>query len=174
MIPTERLFFALWPTDTVRQSLQTLSQLAIQNATGKVMPVENLHITLLFIGEVDLTTKRGMQQAAATVQGRRFTLCLDTLEYWKRNQVLWFGAHQVPPPLQRLVTDLTTKLQPYGYRPETRPYQAHITLMRKAMLTNNLPVISPVTWAVEEFCLVRSKLEARGAQYQVLERWLLN
>ncbi len=174
MIPTERLFFALWPTDTVRHSLQTISQLATQTATGKTVPVENLHITLIFIGEVDLTTKRGMQQAAATVHGRRFVLSLDTLEYWKRNQVLWFGARQVPPPLQHLVTDLTTKLQPYGYRPETRPYQAHITLMRKARLIEYLPVISPVTWAVEEFCLVRSKLETKGAQYQVLERWLLN
>jgi 2'-5' RNA ligase len=169
----ERLFFALWPNDNIRQHLGNISQQVTPEASGKVVSIDNLHITLVFVGEVNPPTKQCLQEVATTVQGHHFTLTLDTLDYWPKNQVLWFGASQIPTALQTLVTDLNTGLPKCGYRPETRPYQAHLTLMRKAKLTKPLPTIPPFSWPVEDFCLVRSKTKPTGTQYEVIARWPL-
>ncbi|MDM8560502.1 RNA 2',3'-cyclic phosphodiesterase [Candidatus Marithioploca araucensis] len=170
---TERLFFALWLNEDVRQALTKLSQPVTQNIQGKIIPPENWHITLAFLGEVDIPTKQCMQQVAASVQGRCFNLSLDKLSYWSRTGILWLGANQIPNTLQDLVTRLSTDLQDCGYHPETRPFKTHVTLMRRANKIKMLPPITPIRWTVEDFCLVRSTLNSSGAHYEVIERWLL-
>jgi 2'-5' RNA ligase len=171
--PTERLFFALWLNEDVRQALTRLSQPITQKIHGKIILPENWHITLAFLGDVDKPTKQCMQQVAAIVQGSCFNLSLDKLDYWSKTRVLWLGVNQIPDNLQDLVTRLTMGLQDCGYHPETRPFQAHLTLMRKASKIKMLPPIIPITWMVEDFCLVRSTLNSSGAHYDVIERWQL-
>jgi len=170
----ERLFFALWPTEEVRANLATISQQATKALQGRSIPAENLHITLVFIGEVNTTTKHCLQQVAGQVPGQKFTLILDEMEYWPKKQIVWLGARQIPAALQTLVNELTTRLQVCGHRPETRPYQAHITLMRKAQpLTKRLPTCAPIVWPLEDFCLVRSQLDSAGSRYEIIARWPL-
>jgi 2'-5' RNA ligase len=171
---TERLFFALWPKDNTRQAINQVSQPITQGIKGKIMPSENWHITLAFLGHIDMPTKQCMQQAAATVQGYRFSLSLDQLGYWPKPRIFWIGANQTPDALRDLVNNLSTDLQDCGYCPETRPFQVHLTLMRKATRIKTLPPITPVAWSVEDFCLVRSTTEPSGARYQVIARWALN
>jgi len=171
---TERLFFALWPNNTVRQAINELSQPITQDMKGKTVPLDNWHITLAFLGDIDEPTKQCMQQVAASIQGSRFNLSLDIVSYWPRPRVLWLGASETPLALQDLVTLMTTGLQDCGYRPETRPFQAHLTLMRKANPAKTYPTITPIAWAVEDFCLVRSTLERSSARYEVIGRWALN
>jgi len=142
----ERLFFALWPDQTTRQRLVEISQLVASGAQGKVIAKDNLHLTLVFVGEVNQDLKPCLLKAAAAISGPPFTLVVETLSYQPRNQILWLGASQVPPALQTLVAGLNAQLGPCGYRPETRPYQAHITLMRKAVVTAKLPTIAAGGW----------------------------
>ncbi|MEN8214835.1 MAG: RNA 2',3'-cyclic phosphodiesterase [Pseudomonadota bacterium] len=171
---TERLFFALWPDDKVRQAINQQSQSITQGINGKIMPEENWHITLAFLGHVDMPTKQCMQQIAATVQASRFNLSLDQLGYWPKPRILWLGATQTPDALRDLVSNLTRGLQGCGYCPDARPFQVHLTLMRKATGVKTLPPPAPVAWSVEDFCLVRSITDYRGARYQVIARWALN
>ena len=170
----ERLFFALWPDLNVRQAINQLSQPVMQGINGKIIPHENWHITLAFLGNVDMPTKQCMQQVAATVQGSRFSLSLDQLGYWPKPRILWIGTSQTPDALHNLVTNLTTVLQGCGYCPDTRPFQIHLTLMRKATRIKTLLPITPVAWSVEDFCLVRSVTDSNGARYEVIARWALN
>ncbi|HEC84726.1 MAG: RNA 2',3'-cyclic phosphodiesterase [Candidatus Parabeggiatoa sp. nov. 2] len=168
---TERLFFALWPDDNVRQAINELSQPVLSDMSGKIVPPENWHITLAFLGEIDRQVKQCVQQVATTVQASRFSLSLDKLDYWAKPRILWLGASETPEALQGLVATLSSGLQDCGYRPDTRPFQAHFTLMRKAARTKTLPPVTPLAWAVEDFCLVRSILDFKGARYEVIERW---
>lgn len=172
--PIERLFFALWPNDDVRQSINQFSQPVLSEVNGKIIPFENWHITLAFLGEVDLSTKQCMQQIAEKVQGNRFSLSLDKLGYWPKPRIFWIGVSQIPEALQDLVNHLNASLVNCGYRPDTRPFQVHLTLMRKAVCIKKLPMITPIVWTVEDFCLVRSILEPSGARYEVIARWALN
>jgi RNA 2',3'-cyclic 3'-phosphodiesterase len=170
---TERLFFALWPNTDVRQAILKLSQPITQGIHGKIVPYDNWHITLAFLGEVDKSTKQCMQQAATTIQSHRFSLSLDKLDYRAKTRILWLVANETPDALRDLVTQLNTALQDCDYQPDTRPFKTHITLMRKAEKIKTLSPITPMTWTVEDFCLVRSILDSRGARYEVIERWSL-
>ena len=171
---TERLFFALWPDDSVRQAINPLSQPVIQSLTGKAVVPDNWHITLAFLGEVENTARPCLHQAAASVQASHFSLCLDKLGYWPHNKILWLGSRETPNALQTLVTQLTTGLQTCGYRPEKRPFQVHLTLMRKAARAKTLPPVAPVIWRVADVCLVRSRLDSGGAHYETIARWSLH
>lgn len=172
---TERLFFALWPNETVFSHLSQLSQAITdtQEIMGKMIPPVNWHITLAFLGDINRATKPCLQQAAATVKSDKFDLSLDQLGYWPKTQILWLGAIQTPEPLAQLVIQLTIALQSCGYHPEKRPFHAHITLMRKANRIKNLPSITPISWSVQDFCLVRSTLTTGGAHYEIITRWAL-
>jgi len=171
---TERLFFALWPDDNVRQAIHEQTQPVLSGLDGRIVAADNWHITLAFVGEIDGPTKQCMQQAAATVQGHRFSLSLDKLGYWPKPRILWLGAKETPKALQELVAKLSTGLLECGYRPDTRPYQVHLTLVRKADRLVTLPSMTPVAWDVKDFCLVRSILNFKGACYEVIGRWALN
>ena len=170
---TERLFFALWPTESVRLDLNQLSQLVNQTPgmVGKIVSPVNWHITLAFLGNINVATKPCLEQAATTIKVQRFNLSLDQLGYWPKKHILWLGTSQMPATLAQLVTQLTTALSSCGYQPENRPFHAHITLMRKVNRIKNLPNITPITWSVEDFCLVRSTLATGGAHYEIIARW---
>lgn len=172
---TERLFFALWPDETVSSHLSQMSQVITdtQGIMGKMIPLINWHITLAFLGDINRATKPCLQQVATTVTGREFNLSLDQLGYWPKTHILWLGANQTPEPLAQLVTQLTTALHSCGYHPEQRPFHPHITLMRKANRIKHLPNITPITWLVQNFCLVRSTLTTGGAHYEIITRWAL-
>jgi len=170
----ERLFFALCPDLNVRQAINQQTQAITQGIDGKIMPEENWHITLAFLGQVDKPTKQCMQQVAATVQGEGFKLSLDKLAYWSKPRILWLGAGETPGALVNLVNNLTMGLKDCGYSPDPRPFKLHLTLMRKAARANSLPPITPIVWSVEDFCLVRSTIDAHGARYRVIARWALN
>ena len=173
---TERLFFALWPTESVRLDLSQLSQVVTQTKgmVGKIISPPNWHITLAFLGDINVATKPCLEQAAATIKGQRFNLFLDQLGYWPNKRILWLGTSQTPATLAQFVTQLATTLSSCGYQPENRPFHAHITLMRKVNRINKLPSITPITWSVEDFCLVRSTLMAHGAHYEIVARWALS
>lgn len=172
---TERLFFALWPNDIIRSEINQLNTTVTQKRSGQRTKIENLHITLVFLGHVDLATKAKIQHIAATVQNERFVLTLDTLGYWPKPRIVWLGSRQTPLALQNLVSHLTYRLQQeVDYSPENRPYHPHVTLMRKAAPLKTLPAFSPIHWQINDFSLVRSITERHGVCYQVIDRWQLH
>ncbi|HET9701316.1 MAG TPA: hypothetical protein VFP70_10385, partial [Burkholderiales bacterium] len=56
---------------------------------------------------------------------------------------------------------------------DARPFEAHITLARKALCGEELPTIAPIRWKLKEFVLVESELGAGGSTYRVMGRWPL-
>ena len=108
----ERLFFALWPTESVRLDLSQLSQVVTQTKgmVGKIISPPNWHITLAFLGDINVATKPCLEQAAATIKGQRFNLFLDQLGYWPNKRILWLGTSQTPATLAQFVTQLATAL----------------------------------------------------------------
>lgn len=170
--PRQRLFFALWPDAEVRAALDVLArQHARRN--GRAVVAENLHITLAFVGGVTSRQRACMEVAAARLVAPAFVLTFDRLGFWPRPRILWAGASVMPAALTDLVAALNTALIPCGYRPESRPFQAHVTLARKAHRPPEIREIPPVVWRADAFCLVESVTGERGSAYRVLDRWLL-
>jgi 2'-5' RNA ligase len=171
-VSKQRVFFALWPTGEVREALAALAQQHARHNGRAVVP-ENIHITLAFAGGVTAEQRACMESAAAKVVAPAFTVTLDSLGFWLRPRILWAGARVMPPELSDLVAALNTALTPCGYQPETRPFQVHVTLARKAHRPPEVREIPPIVWPADAFCLVESVAGEHGSEYRVIGQWAL-
>lgn len=168
---TSRLFFALWPDHGVRKAIASVAA-QLPASSGRRVPAENLHATLVFLGNITETARHAMECAGEAVCGEPFHLVLDKHGWWRKPQVLWLGASTVPPDLARLVASLNGAAAQAGLETDPRPYSAHVTLVRKASRSANLDV-QPIHWHVREFSLVESITDSRGAAYRVCRSWRL-
>jgi 2'-5' RNA ligase len=169
---TRRLFFALWPDAAVQTALGQLAEACVEHSGGRPVAAEKVHLTLVFLGELGAQDVDKINAVASAAAAEQFTLMLDRLGYWPRNRVLWVGCQMTPPALGRLVGSLRLGLREAGFAVESRAFQAHLTLARKARRAPR-QVMQPIRWPVSDFCLVRSRLEPEGSHYEVLQRWPL-
>ena len=137
------------------------------------MALENIHLTLAFIGPVDTSMRTCLEQVAARVKGKPFSMTFDQLGYWGRPRVRWAGCSEVPVELQQLAGHLNRELMTCGYKPEQRAFVPHVTIMRKSRALREEIECTPITWQVDDFCLVQSLTHQQGVEYRVVGRWPL-
>ena len=172
MSAKRRLFFALWPSEDVRnQIVACAKQLPVQKA--RAVANANLHITLAFIGAVDEDKVDHYTSAAASVKANAFHLKLNRAGCFSRAKVLWLGCEQVEPALQDLVSSLNHVLLDCGYVAEDRSYTPHVTLARKFNGKHVPEIDCEIDWSVDSFALVESVSVAGGVEYKVLKSWRL-
>ncbi len=168
----QRLFFALWPDESVRGQLGLYRPL-LRGCGGRLVVVDNLHITLAFLGSVDVATRQCLEQAADAIPLPSFTLQMDQLAFWRRPRVVWLGAGKTPEPLLALATALKKAMIGCDLEPDTRPFQAHMTLMRKAERAPANTTVAPLAWHIKDFALMISETHSEGVRYGVLRKWPL-
>lgn len=170
--PTQRLFFALWPSEEVRSGLaEVMASLHVRCA--KPVPAENLHITLLFLGSVTTQTRTCAEAIAEGIAGHPFELSLDQIGLWPQSGILWLGARELPESLAALARDLRHGIAGCGIDLDARPFKPHVTLLRKALLVRRERPLGAVAWHVDDFVLVESKTTRDDSHYQVLTSWRL-
>ena len=165
-----RLFFACWPPVETAQALGRWAAEVRNESGGKVTAVENIHLTLAFLGNAEPDKAIA---AARPANGRRHELPIDAARYVKRNEMVWVGSTVVPQPLLALASALQTSLRSAGFALEDRPFAAHVTLIRKARRPAAIPPLPSVAWPVDEFLLISSRTSAEGSTYQPVERFPL-
>lgn len=165
-----RLFFAAWPPAAAAAALHAWGEAVRENAGGRVTPVDNIHLTLAFLGEGDLAKAIA---AAQRVRASRHGLPVDAARYVKRNEMVWAGPRETPPALAALVHALHHELRREQFVLERRPFAAHVTLLRKAGMPKAIPPLPTVRWAVDEFLLIRSQMSSTGSTYHPVERFPL-
>lgn len=170
---SRRLFFALWPDRETRDCLVETVRPLREGIEGRMIPDENLHVTLNFLGRVGDDRMDDVCSAAANVRGRSFTLVLDHLGYWPQPKVAWLGTGKTPPELVSLVADLNTELGSVGFDFPGRPFRPHLTIARGAESCDNTGNIDPVHWQVRRFVLIESITSPQGSSYEVLDEWRL-
>ncbi len=168
----ERLFLALWPDPGVRRGLLGIRD-GLSGFRGRPTHPEDMHITLVFLGQVEQQRRACVEQVAAAVRGRPFELQIDQVGFWGRPRILWSGPSTVPEELKQLVQEFKITLADCGFEPERRPYAAHVTLARKARPVGFQELERPLSWPVEEFVLVASRTGGDPPRYRVLKRWRL-
>ena len=170
---TARLFFALWPGDSVRAALVQLAETVHKQCGGRVVLGHNIHLTLLFLGNVSLERIADLRALAPTIAAPPFDLKVNTLNYWRHNRIVWAGATQCPAALRKLVSDLAQRLQSTGFRCEDREYVPHITLLRNARRGPAMPKAGQIAWDAGDFVLMQSLQRDGATVYEVIGRWLL-
>ncbi len=165
------MFFALWPGPEIQAELARYGREIQRGVGGKLTRQESIHLTLAFLGDVDLGRMDEVQHVGARAKFQPFAFAVDTAGCWGHNGVAWLGPRVTPEPLLSLVSSLRGALQEFGFRIEQRPYAAHVTVVRKARCGPIDPTLAPVEWRVNDFVLVRSQLNAVGSRYAVVGRW---
>src|SRR5687768_16337284 len=146
-----RLFFALWPDETVRAGLAKLAREARDECGGRAIPADKIHLTLFFIGHVEGTRIARFEAAAERVRGAAFELALDRIGYWRHNEIVWAGTTRVPGALVTLEASLRKALIAEGLPGDDRPYAPHVTLVRDAERKPAPREMAPLVWDAEEF-----------------------
>lgn len=170
---TARLFFAVWPAPEVQRALGEIARGARSECGGRAVAAENIHLTLVFLGNLPRERLAALEILGPTVRGRRFDLTVDRLEYWRHNRILWAGTSACPEALQALVSSLQEAVAGAEFRFDRRPYVPHVTLLRNARRAPTNERCSAVAWPVDGFALVESAPRERGRAYQVLRTWPL-
>jgi 2'-5' RNA ligase len=185
-MPRVRTFIGIDPGKPIRDRLVALQE-ALARSPGEVKWVEpeNLHVTLLFLGEVDMVEVPELcQTVAESLQGQAaFAMSVEKVGCFpnsRRPRILWAG---VGAGLQEVVAvhdALETPLMELGcYRREERQYTPHITLGRIkndgrtfqfALALSRHAAWSGGTAQVREIQIMSSELTSQGPVYTVLSR----
>ncbi len=181
-----RAFIGVEVGDEVRRKAVALQQQLARTGAGvKWAAADGMHVTLLFLGELDdrdiLPVCRAVEAVAATEPG--FPLRVSGVSAFpnaRRPKVVWGGITDGADQLRRLYTALEPKLLDLGvYRREERDYTPHLTLGRVKgeadglTLAPELPKL--LAWdggrtVVNEVCVYSSEMRRDGPEYVVLGR----
>ena len=147
------------------------SQLSL--ATGRLVADKNTHITLVFLGNVDEQTSAALIKGASRLRIAPFSLSLDRLGWWRKPKIAWLAPSTHPQELSQLVLELSTMAKSCGVGLDERPSPPHLTLVRKVTgALTDIPM-QPIFWNINEFCLLESRTDREGVEYQVRESWPL-
>ena len=166
-----RLFFALWPDAAAQAALATQGREIAKRCGGRPVPAANLHLTLVFLGEVEPARIEPLRRAADAVAGNTFTLGLDRVGGFRRAGVAWAGCRQSPAGLIALQAGLERRIRDAGFSPDDRPFVPHLTLARRVREPVEPGEVEAVSWRANSFALVET---ARGeSAYRTLAEWPL-
>jgi RNA 2',3'-cyclic 3'-phosphodiesterase len=159
--------------------------LARGGAELKWVEEENIHLTLLFLGEVEDRELAALCQAVADCCAQRdaFTLRVESVGCFpnpRRPRIVWVGVGAGTQEICSLHDALEAPLMELGcYRREDRPYTPHITLGRiksdRAPGALSTALARQAKWrggetTVREVCVFSSDLRPQGPIYTVLSR----
>lgn len=175
-----RLFIAIDLPETIKDQIQPLQANPLKGA--KWTRPESWHITLHFIGESE---EELIKEALQEVKGESFSFQLRGVGTFPQSgepNVLWLGL-DAPRALTSLHKSIGEALKPHGYVPESRPYNAHLTLARFKELKpshedlekylHQYSNFETERFEINRFVLYQSELQKTGAVYTVRERYSL-
>jgi RNA 2',3'-cyclic 3'-phosphodiesterase len=181
-----RTFVAVPLEEKVRARIVALQEeLAAAGTDVKWVEPENLHVTLLFLGEVDLRESVEVCRSVRRVTGQIPPFPLEAsgvgcFPNARRPRTLWVGTSEGHDELIHLHHAIEESLLELGcYRREERGYAPHITLgrIRTDEVTPELRtmIAGQADWSggrqmVRDVHVLTSELRSSGPNYAVLSR----
>ena len=148
-----RLFIAVRLSDEMKKELvHLMRELRKQGVEGNYTPVQNLHLTLCFIGETD--KKEEIQKILDRLSWKHFRLSLSGMGCF--GDLLWAGADG-GKELYALAEEIRKGLDAAGIPYDKKAFHPHITLLRRMKGTDGTLYSPPEReMTVKELTLMRS------------------
>jgi 2'-5' RNA ligase len=183
----QRLFIACDISPPVRSQIAAeIAVLRDIQADVRWEPAEKLHLTLKFLGETpeSLITPIGTILESIARPVVPFELIFAGMGCFpdgRQPRVIWIGTQDASGALPSLSRGIDEAMVSFGFKRETRPFAAHLTVGRvkgPRGISRLLRTMETVTFrsdsvTVQEILLVRSQLGAGGSVYTTLQRFPL-
>ena len=180
-----RVFLAVELSPALCQQLSEL-QHHLRSTLPKVNWVrpESIHLTLKFLGNIDISMVEHLLTAIEPVRKCQAPLTLEiqglgVFPHIRRPRILWIGCTGDIQALFNFVSHIENALEPLGFPLEEKPYHPHLTLTR--IKQDNSKVGSRLihsglleqpwnlgTLRIDRITLFRSELSPSGAEYTSL------
>jgi RNA 2',3'-cyclic 3'-phosphodiesterase len=187
-----RAFIAIELSKEIKSELESL-QISLQKPQCdyiKWVEVPNMHLTLIFLGNIDPgqidPISRSIETASQGIQP--FSVCLQKVGAFpsiERPSIIWTGLKGDLKTLGAWQSNLVQKLIPLGFTPESRPFSPHLTLGRVRETASflekqalgrklvNLPFAGSAQMTVGSLKLIHSQLTPKGPIYSNLRSFEL-
>lgn len=165
-----RCFLAAWPDEAVRTRCGELIRSVRPHAQhGRVMRLENLHLTLAFIGELQDPLGACVAAACAALPAIECDWELDVIGFFPRPRVLWAGG-PVSEELGKVARTARELLDALKVNYDRKPFVPHVTLLRDVRRFEGPQEIAPpIAWPIREIGLYRAGRDDQGARYVRVE-----
>lgn len=165
-----RCFLAAWPDEAVRERCAELIRSVRPHAEhGRVMRLENLHLTLAFIGELQDARGARVAAACAALPAIEYDWRLDVIGFFPRPRVLWAGGPD-SAELEQLAGSARGLLDALKVNYDRKPFVPHVTLLRDVRRFDGPKEIAPpIAWPIREIGLYRAGRDDEGARYVRVE-----
>jgi len=167
-----RLFVAVYPPPELAAAMQAASD-APGLPPHRAVPVEQIHLTLLFIGDTDPKAldraKESVELAAKGIEAFELTPTRLISLPEKKPPRLIAAETDAPPPLLELHRRLARSLLPSPRKDPADRYRPHMTLRRFRDAAAGFridPALDVEPFAVDRICLMRSVLRPEGAEHR--------
>ena len=178
----DRLFIAVCFPDRILDAL-TAEAAPLRRACSRssFSRRENLHLTLVFLGETDRTRIPEITAAMDSAAGPSFSLRIGRFGRFRDRQgdTLWREIDG-DEELFLLQRRLEEALRQRGFSPEQRPYRPHLTISRRTVLQPGITLAalsaetSVLRTDVREIVLLRSQVQEGRRVYTPVHRTALS
>src|SRR5438105_9799078 len=174
-----RLFVAIRPPEAIRDLLIDAMD---DSPDFRWQDDEQLHLTLRFVGEIDLVMADDLAAALDPIRAQSFVVRINGVgRFEQRNSgALWAGV-EPREPLAGLAAKVERACISVGLEPERRAFHPHITLARwkgrrtrevHSFLERHQALVSE-HFEVTGFTLFESRLSRHGAHYEAVAEYPL-
>nr|WP_269468590.1 RNA 2',3'-cyclic phosphodiesterase [Alteromonas sp. ASW11-130] len=138
------------------------------------VPVANYHITLAFLGAISSKQLESLITHLDKIHAHPVTLQLTQSGYWQKPKIVFVAPDHVPESLSSLHTQVRKGAREAGIETESRNYQPHVTLVRKAAPSLPPPLFAPeINCQFDAFHLFESVSTPNGVSYPIRHSWKL-
>lgn len=168
-----RLFFAVSIPDSVLAVLSSAQQELHTIPGVRLVPRQNMHITLSFLGDVPREELAGLIASAREVDVRGCAVSIGGSLHGFPRSTRWKVAVAGVSDPKALLTQLHRQL-PKGNQPE-KQFVPHITLARSSVEQNQMPAVhvQQASFEIKEFHLMESILGPQGPRYANVQSFSL-
>ena len=168
------------PSDVLKEIASIQEQLNKKlKFIGKTTELENIHLTLKFLGEINQETLEKTKKALSSINFSKSEAKLGRIEFFtykKQPKIIWIKIISQISKLQKQIDSSLIDLFPKEER-----FMAHVTIARIKYIENINSAIEYIkhikirnlNFEISEFILKKSTLEPLQPEYKTIETYKL-
>jgi len=171
------------PVETKKALGSVVTELKKAGADVKWVPVDNIHLTLKFLGNTDASSIPEITESLSKKLSHYniFYITIAGVGCFpseRRPRVIWVGIEDAAV-LQDIQKDIDTVMVRFGFAPEERPFSPHLTVGRVRSMKKITDLMNRFEdfrkfdlgrVEVSEVHMMQSELKPTGAEYRSIGR----